>query len=568
MKDTIMSLLDEWRIWVLIAVVALSLVALFRNPFASGVEVSNIDDGSPFSGKIQEGDRIVSINGKPIESQKDLMEFENHQGTLNVQTPGQGVVIVQTDGTGLGISVEKKSIVKLNFGMDLVGGTRVLLEPQFEEDLNSTQKGRVMDETITTLETRLNVFGLEEMEFERLSGAAGDYIQIEAAGIERSVVRELLERTGNFEAYIPRNVTFGNGTEADFVLGEEKYTLTRKDSGIYYNDKVLEVNDTFTVTVEEGHVDEIKDLNVTFEVWNKTDDSITLAALIYTSEDEDIKHVYKSGQDAYVRERTDKKTNFYEFRFKLLVSGEGAKRFALLTEGQPNLMHLFLDGEPVTQLGTDQLEGQVVREPWITGSRETKEQALEEMARLQSVLDSGELPVELKQVQMDSISPRLGEEMLRSSLIAGIGAVLAITILIFLIYRRVEIIVPVLLTSMSEVLIILGVASLINWTIDLAAIAGVIAAIGSSVDDQIVITSETIRKEEEDKKTKYSMKRRIKRAFFIVFTAAATTIMAMTVLGFVGIGMMRGFAITTIIGVLGGVLVTRPAYGRMLEEVL
>ena len=47
--------------------------------------------------------------------------------------------------------------------------------------------------------------------------------------------------------------------------------------------------------------------------------------------------------------------------------------------------------------------------------------------------------------------------------------------------------------------------------------------------------------------------------------AALTTIFAMLPLLFLGVGLVRGFAITTIIGVLVGILVTRPAYARIIE---
>ena len=56
-------------------------------------------------------------------------------------------------------------------------------------------------------------------------------------------------------------------------------------------------------------------------------------------------------------------------------------------------------------------------------------------------------------------------------------------------------------------------------------------------------------------------------AFFIIFGAAATTIAAMVPLMSIGVGFIRGFAITTIVGVLVGILITRPAYARIVEIV-
>ena len=62
-----------------------------------------------------------------------------------------------------------------------------------------------------------------------------------------------------------------------------------------------------------------------------------------------------------------------------------------------------------------------------------------------------------------------------------------------------------------------------------------------------------------------TIKQHIKSAFFIIFGAAATTIAAMIPLVFLGVGLVRGFAITTIIGVLTGILITRPAFATIVE---
>ena len=61
------------------------------------------------------------------------------------------------------------------------------------------------------------------------------------------------------------------------------------------------------------------------------------------------------------------------------------------------------------------------------------------------------------------------------------------------------------------------------------------------------------------------MKRRLKNAFFIIFVSAATTIAAMLPLLSVGAGSVRGFAFTTIVGMLIGVFLTRPVFAKVIE---
>ena len=111
--------------------------------------------------------------------------------------------------------------------------------------------------------------------------------------------------------------------------------------------------------------------------------------------------------------------------------------------------------------------------------------------------------------------------------------------------------------------LIIPLLGMTSWTINLPAIGGIIAAIGTGVDHQIIIADETISGRKD--KRAYSMKEKIGRAFFIIFGAAATSIGAMIPLMTIGIGFLRGFAITTIVGVLVGILITRPAYARIVE---
>lgn len=569
MKKTVYDLFGDWRILILIAALVLSIFSLSPNPWASGAVVSNVDDGSPFQGKLAEGEVIKSVNDETVTGPNDLIKYENYTGVVRIQT-NEGLKLAELNNGSLGVATEEAKEIDLEFGMDLKGGTRVLLQPQFKnETYNETDENRIIDQTISTLRTRLNVFGLKEMNFNRVQSTTGEkFIEIEAAGASRDMINELLSRRGEFEAYVPRVVNFGNSTEAELEVGNDTYTFTMDNGTLFYGSKSLQVNDTVGLG------------DIQFTVWNTTEDSAVLAGKIFSSED--IKYVYTAGESTYVAKPPG--ANYYEFSFKILISEESAERFATITQNLDEVresldadrrschlsqrIHLFLDEKPVTTLGINcGLKGQSVREPLITGAEDDRDKALEERRRLQSILKSGKLPVELETKKVDVISPRLGSELLSSAAIAGAGALLAVAILVFIRYRRKEIIVPVLITSFSEVFIILGAASAIGWTIDLAAIAGIIAAIGSSVDDQIVITSETLM-EGEERKSKYSIKRRVKRAFFIVFVAAATTIAAMTTLAFIGIGVMRGFAITTIIGVLAGIFITRPAYGRIIEEVL
>ncbi len=103
-------------------------------------------------------------------------------------------------------------------------------------------------------------------------------------------------------------------------------------------------------------------------------------------------------------------------------------------------------------------------------------------------------------------------------------------------------------------------------TLDLSAMAGIIALIGTGVDNQIVITDEFSRKRRADE-SEVSGKEKLSRAFFIVFATAGISIASMSPLFFSGIVEVTGFAVATMLGVIIGIAVTRPAYGVVAEEI-
>lgn len=551
-----MSLWKEWRIWLFIFIVLGSIAAISPNPWAKGVVVKYVEKDSPFFGEIMPGEIITSVNGKRIEKASDLIEFENYTGMVRIFHNGR--LTLKEVNRNLGIEVRDVGFSNLNLGMDLIGGTRVLLVPEYEEEMNESEKALLVDRVIATLQTRMNVYGLREINFQPVTDIEGNrYVQIEMAGASKREIDELLERQGKFEAYIPRVIKFENDT-GRLEIGDKNYTATLIDGNVSINGKLLGVNDTIELE------------KIEFKVWNITNESCVLAGKVFTSED--IKYVYFDPQHAYIR----RFGNGYEFSFQILISDEGARRFANVTEDIPieidpktgesyleQRIYLFLDNVPMDSLRISaSLAGKAYSTPVITGGGSTREDALRNMRRLQSILSSGALPVKLKAVRIDTISPSLGSQFVRSVMIAALVALIAVSVVVFIRYRNWKIVGPIVLTSVSEIIIILGVASLIKWTIDLASIAGIIASVGTGVDHQIIITDEIALGRERV----FSIKEKIKRAFFIIFGTASTTIAAMLPLGVIGIGIMRGFAVTTVIGVLVGIFITRPTYGKIIEK--
>ena len=232
---------------------------------------------------------------------------------------------------------------------------------------------------------------------------------------------------------------------------------------------------------------------------------------------------------------------------------------------------LYLDDEEVDRLNIgEDLKARAVTEISISGSGAgvSQESALantiENMKRLQTVLITGSLPAKLEITKIDAISPLLGARFISNALLTAVVAILAVVLVLLVAYKKFKIAVPIMFTSLLEIFMILGIASLIGWNLDLAAIAGIIISVGTGVNDQIVIADEVLSRSSQVERFR-NWKDRIKRAFFIIFSAYATIVAAMLPLLFAGAGLLKGFALTTIIGFTAGVFITRPAFAAIIQ---
>ncbi|RLG21015.1 preprotein translocase subunit SecD [Methanosarcinales archaeon] len=191
----------------------------------------------------------------------------------------------------------------------------------------------------------------------------------------------------------------------------------------------------------------------------------------------------------------------------------------------------------------------------------------EQTARdLQIHLRVGALPVKVDVIGAGQVPAALGSQFKKQSVIAGLLVLLGVVFVVFIRYRQSRILLPMIGTSISEVIIILGFASLIKWELDLASIAGIIATIGTGVDHLVIITDEVLSGGRMPT-TKLYMQR-LGRAFAIILAAASTVLIAMSSLFFIAFGALKGFALITIVGVLIGVLIARPAYGRIIKDLI
>lgn len=221
---------------------------------------------------------------------------------------------------------------------------------------------------------------------------------------------------------------------------------------------------------------------------------------------------------------------------------EGAQKFADLTSANVGrTIAILLDGEVLTAPRVNEpiTGGKAV----ITGSRN-----LEEAHNLAVLLRSGALPVKVDIIETRTVGPTLGQDSKDKSVFAFTVGVGAIFVFMLLFYRVSGLIAN--LSLMAYVIILLFVLKLLDATLTLPGVAGIILSIGMAVDANVLIFEHFKEEVKAGKTLRMAMDSGFKRAFTTIFDSNLTTIIAAAVLFFFGTGPIRGFAITLGLGVV------------------
>ncbi|WP_434441302.1 protein translocase subunit SecD [Lentzea sp. E54] len=216
------------------------------------------------------------------------------------------------------------------------------------------------------------------------------------------------------------------------------------------------------------------------------------------------------------------------------------------------------------------LDGEVMSAPTIQsaiegGSTEISGKfTLAEAQNLANTLKYGALPLSFDSSEAQTISPTLGLQSLKASLIAG-GIGLALVFVYCMFYYRLLGILTILSLALSGVIIfafLVLLGRLIGFTLDLAGIAGFIVAIGITADSFIVFFERLKDEVREGRSFRSAVPRAWVRSRRTILSADAVSFIAAAVLYVIAVGQVKGFAFTlgmsTVLDLVVVFLVTHP----------
>jgi preprotein translocase subunit SecD len=220
---------------------------------------------------------------------------------------------------------------------------------------------------------------------------------------------------------------------------------------------------------------------------------------------------------------------------------EGAKLFEQATlKNVGKVLAITLDGQEIS--------APVVQEPIPSGEASIVGQfTVEEAQRLALLLRSGALPVEVKILENRSVGPTLGRDSINRSLKAGIVGLSLILLFMVIFYKLFGLVAD--LALLICLLLVMGGLAILNATLTLPGIAGIILTIGMAVDANILIFERIKEELKLDKTFRASIEAGFSKAFRTIFDANVTTLIAAIALLYFGSGPIRGFAVTLSIGI-------------------
>ncbi len=238
----------------------------------------------------------------------------------------------------------------------------------------------------------------------------------------------------------------------------------------------------------------------------------------------------------------DETTGAKDYVVELTLTSEGAETFGEVTEAnQGKQIMIAYDNDVICSPYVKQAiyDGK----PVITGMENFD--AAEELA---SYIRIGGLSLKLEKIRSNVVGAKLGDEALKTSLIAG-----AIGLALVIIFMCVMFRIPGIVSSIALILytvLELVVLNAFNITLTLPGIAGIILSIGMAVDANVIIFVRIREEISSGKSVKTAIKTGFSKALSAIVDGNVTTLIAALVLGLKGSGSVKGFAQTLAIGIV------------------
>lgn len=409
-----------------------------------------------------------------------------------------------------------KLFSRIKLGLDLSGGVR--LEYRVDIEKGTENPAAVVDDVWTVLRNRLDSAGYTEAVIKKSFRENNSFIVIEIPdATDTSAAEKLVGSTGV--------LWFGQSIDErdyDPTTNPDDVNLALREGAKWYSDK-----DGKKWYLIKKEINNRKDLvligpRVVEAVPTIDQKGVANYVVSFTLDRQYVEIFKQITKELYVPEQVlNAGTTQYQLALK--------KRLAIVLDDKVQFVGFVVS--PIED-GKGQIRGNF-----------TFEQARE----LAAILRSGALPARLEKTSASLVTPTLGKDVLQQSLRAGIIGTILVMVYMLVFYGVMGIV--AVIGIFYALVLIFGFLAGTGAILTLPGIAGIIFTIGTLVDGNIIIY-ERIKEEMRNGKTpKAAIEIAFSRSFWTLFDANLTTIIAALFLYYFGTGTIKGFAITTIVGI-------------------
>ena len=254
----------------------------------------------------------------------------------------------------------------------------------------------------------------------------------------------------------------------------------------------------------------------------------------------------------------------------LQLTAEGGDKMAELTQemlnestvsGEPPLLAIALDQDIQS---APEVQGVLQDQISISGGQPGGLPE-DEARQLETVLNSGALPVNMEIISQTTVGPTLGLSSLRSGLFAALVGFALVLVLLVIIYRALGVVAA--LALLVYAFLMWGIVVAVPVTMTLPGIAGIVLSIGVAADANVVIFERIKEEVRRGRTPRAAIQAGYDRGFRAILDGNVTTLITAFILFALSTGSVRGFAVLLVIGVIlsmfTAVVVTRALLGLL-----
>jgi preprotein translocase subunit SecD len=455
----------------------------------------------------------------PVGDASSVAENNNYQVTLNATDASKTQEIIEAVKKKIDFSGWTENVSGNAISWSLpVAAQKVL------KDQAVTQAERIID-------SRINAFGVKEPTFARHGATDSGQLLLQMPGVDDPErVKKLINSESRLE------LMKVDETAQEFPTQEA--ALQSFGGTVPPNRRVFPVNE------RDDSTENNNDPNRQPSRWLVLENP----AIIDGSEMRDASAFSETGGDS-------------DYKITFSLKPAGAQKFGEWTGKNIGKSMAVVLNDEVKSVAS--IRGQIFDSGEITGrfSKGTAED-------LALTLKSGALPAKIEYQEERTVGPSLGADSIRAGVTASIGGLIFVIIFMLIYYRGAG--VNAVIALILNLLLTIAGLIVLDSTLTLPGIAGLILGIGMAVDSNVLIFERMREELRAGKSVAKAVEQGFDRAFITIIDTHITTILSSVILYMYGSGPIRGFAVTLILGLLinlfSAVFVSRTIFMWLLER--